>query len=78
MTVSGKSWIVVAKGVSCASARNVVRRLAARTGAVHAGQRVTVTSPLRGFTCVLSNPGHPGGSCSTPGAARSVLWIVAA
>jgi hypothetical protein len=78
LTASGHAWIVVAKGVSCASAKSVVRRLAARTAAVHAGQHVIVTSPLRGFTCVLSSQGHPGGSCSTTGAARSILWIVAA
>ena len=78
MTASGRAWIIVAKGVSCTSAKSVVRRLAARTAAVHAGQHVTVASPLRGYTSVLASQGKPGGSCSTPGAARSVLWLVAA
>ena len=71
------TWIVVSKGVTCTSAKNVTRALAARTAALHAGQKRTVHSPLAGFYCVLASQGKPGGSCATPGAARSVLWISA-
>ena len=77
-TAAGHGWIVVVKGVTCPSAKAVVRGLAARTAAVRAGGSVTVASPLAGFTCVLASRGKPGGSCSTPGATRSILWIVGA
>ena len=79
VTAAGHPWIVVVKGVPCSTAAQVVRGLGARTAAVRAGTRVTVSTPLlRGFTCVLASRGKPGGSCSTPGAVKSVLWIVAA
>ena len=78
LTASGHTWIVVAKGVTCAKAKNVTRSFAARTAAVRSGQTVIVTSPLLpGFHCVLSSRGKPGGSCATAGAARSILWLVA-
>ena len=76
VAAAGHTWIVVAKGVPCATAKRVTRALAARTSRVRTGQRVVTTSPLlRGFTCVLASQGKPGGSCATAGAARSVLWI---
>jgi hypothetical protein len=78
VTAAGHPFIVVAKGITCPSATGVVRALAARTAAVRTGQRLVVHSPLRGFTCVLASQGKPGGSCSTAGAAKSVLWIIAA
>lgn len=78
VTAAGHPFIVVAKGVSCPSATGVVRTLAARTAAVRAGQRIVVRSPLRGFTCVLASQGKPAGSCATPGAAKSVVWVAAA
>ena len=79
VTAAGHPWIVVAKGVTCGTAKRVTRALAARTAALRSGQRRTMTTPLlHGFYCVLASHGKPGGSCSTPGAARSVLWIVAA
>jgi hypothetical protein len=77
-TAAHKQWIVVAKGVSCATATGVVQQLGARTAAVHPGANVTVPSPLRGFTCVVASNGHPAGSCATPGAAKSIVWIIAA
>lgn len=78
VNAAGHPWIVVAKGVSCTTAKRVTRGLAARTAAVRSGQTVRVTSPLlHGFTCVLASHGKPGGSCSTAGATRSVLWLVA-
>ena len=77
VTASGHAWIVVAKGVTCTTAKSVTRRLAARTAALHSGQKVTVTGVLRGFTCVLASMGKPGGSCATAGAAKSILWLVA-
>ena len=67
VTAAGHPWIVVAKGVSCPSAAQVVRALAARTAALRPGARATVSSPLRGFVCVLASQGKPGGSCSTAG-----------
>ena len=78
VTAAGHPYIVVAKGVSCPSATGVVRTLAARTAAVRAGQKIVVRSPLRGFTCVLASQGKPAGSCATPGAAKSVVWVAAA
>ncbi|HEY7207824.1 MAG TPA: hypothetical protein VH416_06240 [Gaiellaceae bacterium] len=78
VTAAGHAWIVVAKGVPCSTAKRVTRGLAARTAGVPSGHHVTVSSPLHGFHCVLASRGKPGGSCATPGAARSVLWIVAA
>jgi hypothetical protein len=78
LTASGRAWIIVAKGVPCATAKNVTRSFASATAALHAGARRTVTTPLlHGFVCVLASEGKPGGSCSTAGAARSVLWLVA-
>jgi hypothetical protein len=74
---AGHTWIVVSKGVTCASAKRAVRNLAARTAALHAGQRKTVPSPLRGFVCLIASQGKPGGSCSTAGAGRSILWLSA-
>ena len=78
VTAAGHPWIVVAKAVPCSTARHVVQGLAARTAALRTGATVTVSSPLRGFYCVLASHGKPGGSCATPGAAKSLLWIVAA
>ena len=76
---AGHSWIVVAKAVPCAKAKSVTQGLAARTAALRAGQRrATTSSLLPGFHCVLASQGKPGGSCSTAGAVKSVLWIVAA
>jgi hypothetical protein len=78
VTASHRSWIVVAKNVPCAKAKSVTRALAARTAAVRAGQRRTVTTGLLpGFVCVLASQGKPGGSCSTAGAAKMVLWLSA-
>jgi hypothetical protein len=78
MSASGHSWIVVAKSVPCAKAKAVTRTFASRTAGLHAGQRQTVrTSLLPGFVCVLASQGKPGGSCSTAGAAKQVLWIAA-
>jgi len=77
-TAAGHPWIVVAQGVPCATAKRVVQGLAARTAAVRSGTSVTVSSPLRGFHCVLASRGKPGGSCSTPGATKSLLWMAAA
>ena len=77
VTASGHSWIVVAQGVPCSTAKRVTRALATRTAALRSGQTVVVHSPLSGFHCVLSSRGKPGGSCATPGAAKSILWIVA-
>lgn len=77
VTAAGHPWIIVAKGVPCSTAKSVVRRLAARTAAVPSGGRVVVSSPLHGFTCVLASQGKPGGSCSTAGAAKSILWLSA-
>lgn len=78
LSASGHTWIVVAKSVTCAKAKSVTRSLATRTAALHAGQRrVVTTTLLPGFHCVLASQGKPGGSCSTAGAARSVLWISA-
>jgi hypothetical protein len=74
---SGHAWIVVAKGVSCTTAKSVTRRFAARTAALRNNQRVVVASPLHGFTCVLSRHVKPGGSCATPGAVKSILWLSA-
>ena len=74
-SAAGHTWIVVAKGVSCTSAKNVTRALAARTAALHAGQKHTVTSPLAGFTCVIASRGKPAGSCATAGAAKSIVWL---
>ena len=78
LTASGHAWIIVAKSVPCATAKNVTRSFATATAALHSGARRTVTTPLlHGFVCVLASQGKPGGSCSTAGAARSVLWIEA-
>jgi len=76
VSAAGHSWIVISKGVSCTSAKNVTRALAARTAALHAGQKRTVTSPLAHFTCVISNHGKPAGSCAAT-AAKSIVWLVA-
>jgi hypothetical protein len=79
MSASGHTWIVVAKSVTCTKAKSVTRGLAARTAALRAGQRrVVTTALLPGFHCVLASQGKPGGSCSTAGATKSVLWIAAA
>jgi hypothetical protein len=78
LTAGSRTWIVVSKGVSCSSADRVVRTLAARTARVRAGATVRVASPLHGFTCVLASRGKPAGSCATAGAAKSIVWIVAA
>ena len=74
----GKGWIIVVKSVTCTKAKAVVRSFAPRNVALHSGQRRIVTTPLLPqFTCVLANRGKPAGSCSTAGAARSIVWIVA-
>ena len=79
VSASGHAWIVVAKSVTCPEAKSVTRAFAPRTAALHSGQRRLVTTTLLpGFHCVLASQGKPGGSCSTAGAAKSVLWIVAA
>ena len=77
VAASGHAWIVVAKGVTCATAKSVTRRFAARTAALRNDQRIVVPSPLGGFTCVISRHVKPGGSCATPGAAKSILWLSA-
>jgi hypothetical protein len=77
LTASGHPWIIVAKNVPCSTANRVVRGFASRTAALHTGARVVVTSPLSGFTCLLASQGKPGGSCSTAGAAKSILWLSA-
>jgi hypothetical protein len=78
VSASGRAWIVVAKNVPCAKAKAVTRGFAARTAALRAGQqRVVTTSLLPGFTCLLVRHGKPGGSCSTAGARKSVLWLSA-
>jgi cytochrome bd-type quinol oxidase subunit 2 len=77
VTASGLAWIVVAKNVTCTTAKSVTRRLAARTAAVRSGQTVIVASPLSGFHCVLARQGRPGGSCATAGARKSILWLSA-
>jgi hypothetical protein len=77
VTAAGHTWIVVTKGVPCSTATRVTRALAARTAAVRSGQKVTVRSPLGGFTCVLASRGKPAGSCATAGAAKSIVWIAA-
>jgi hypothetical protein len=78
-SAAGHQWIIVTKGVSCTKAKQVVRSLAARTARLRNGQSVIVHTPLlSGFTCVLASKGKPGGSCSTAGAAKSILWLVAA
>src|SRR5262249_2815722 len=71
-------WIVVANGISCPGATGVVQHFATRTAALANGAKVTVSSPLRGYTCALASHGHPAGSCATPGAAKSIVWIIAA
>ena len=79
VSASGRAWIVVAKSVTCPKAKSVTRSFATRTAALRAGQRrVVTTTLLPGFHCVLASQGKPGGSCSTAGATKSVLWIVAA
>lgn len=78
VTAAGHPWIVVAQGVSCSTGKRVVQGFAARTAALRSGASVTVSSPLSGFHCVLASRGKPGGSCSTAGAAKSLLWIIAA
>jgi hypothetical protein len=76
VVASGHPWIIVAKAVPCSKAKAVTRSFAARTNALHTGGRAVVhTALLRGFTCVLASQGKPGGSCSTAGAAKSVLWL---
>ena len=78
VSASGHAWIIVAKNVPCAKAKAVTRSFAARTAALRAGQqRVVTTSLLPGFTCLLVRHGKPGGSCSTAGARKSVLWLSA-
>jgi hypothetical protein len=72
----GHPWIVVAKSVPCSKAKSVTSSFATQTNALHTGQRKTVHSALLpGFTCVLASQGKPGGSCSVPGATKSVLWL---
>jgi len=78
VSASGRAWIIVAKNVPCATAKAVVRSFAARTTALRSGQRrVVTTTLLPGFTCLLVRQGKPGGSCSTAGAQKSVLWLSA-
>lgn len=78
VTAAGHPWIVVAQGVPCSTAKRVVQGFAARTAALRTGASLTVSSPLHGFHCLLASHGKPGGSCATPGATRSLLWMVAA
>jgi hypothetical protein len=75
VTAAGHPWIVVAKGVPCTNAKQVVRGFAARTAALRNGASIVVPSPLRGFHCLLASRGKPGGSCTTAGAAKSILWL---
>ena len=78
VSASGRAWIIVAKNVPCAKAKAVTRSFAARTAALRAGQHRVVTTPLLpGFKCVLASQGKPGGSCSTAGARKSILWLSA-
>lgn len=78
VNASGRAWIVVTKNVPCAKAKAVTRAFATRTAALRTGQRRTVTTTLLpGFKCVLASMGKPGGSCSTAGARKSVLWLSA-
>ena len=67
LTAAGHSWIIVAKGVSCSSAKRLVRGFATRTARLRSGQTVVVHNVPGGFTCVLASRGKPGGSSnSTP------------
>lgn len=77
VTSAGHVWIVVAKAVPCSTAKRVTRGFAVRTAAMRSGQKRIVASPLHGFTCLLASQGKPGGSCSTAGATKSILWLVA-
>ncbi len=76
VVAAGHPWIIVSKVVPCSKAKAVTRSFAARTNGLHTGQRAVVhTALLPGFVCVLASQGKPGGSCSTAGAAKSVLWL---
>jgi hypothetical protein len=77
VTAAAHPWIVVAKSVSCTSAKSMVRHFAARTAALRAGESIKLAGTLPGFVCVLASHGKPGGSCSTAGGVRSVLWLSA-
>jgi len=77
VSAAGHSWIVVAKGVPCSRADQVVRGFASRTAHVRSGATVVVASPLGGFHCILASHGRPGGSCATPGAVKNVVWLAA-
>lgn len=74
----GRAYIVVAKGVTCPAAARVVRGFAARMNALRPGRKLVVSSPLAGFTCVLSYRTTRGGGCSTVGAVKSIIWLGAA
>jgi len=78
VTAAGHPWIVVANGLTCSTAKRVVQGFAARTAAVRSGTTLTVSSPLRGFHCVLASRGKPGGSCANAGATKNLVWLVAA
>jgi hypothetical protein len=77
VSAAGHSWIVVAKGIPCSRATQVVRGFASRTAHVPSGATVIVASPLSGFHCILASHGRPGGSCATPGAAKNLVWLAA-
>jgi hypothetical protein len=76
VVAAGHPWIIVSKVVPCSKAKAVTRPFAARTNALHTGGRAVVhTALLPGFTCVPASQGKSGGSCSTAGAGKSVLWL---
>ena len=77
VTAAGHPRIVVAKSVSCPPRRTWfaisarARRPFGRAGPSSWRGRSPASS------CVLSSHGKPGGSCSTAGGVRSVLWLSA-
>jgi hypothetical protein len=72
---AGKTWIVVQRGTTCATASTAVSRLAARTTGLHNGQTVKVPSPLPGgWTCVVRFSGHLAGSCIRGAGTATIIW----
>ena len=74
---TGHTWIVVAKGVACATATRVARRLAPRTASLPKGRTTRVPSPVPGFVCVLRNVVIPTGACVKGRAVQSIIWEAA-
>jgi len=69
ISIAGKPWAIVAQGVSCASAKTLIRKLAAMP---HPASHI-YPGIYMGMRCVDgSKPGKPAVTCLSPSADKQV------